>query len=617
MAMGLFSIGLMELLIVGAGGGLFGMPPGPRDAAYVQSAAAESLIYIEWAERSQGTPGAPGIDGFVADPEIDSFVADFEKALQSMIDTELQNASHEEQIVAKHTYPLVKSILNGSGCLAIGFDETKLQAATALAGPEAAIVGVQAALVVHPVDPDDAAEHIRELLNLLPPDLRTDNLDHQQFPLPVPGAQLFLHRHEDYFIVAFGEATLETVISGLSGDSPGLSTNSRFNQAMQAVLLDRTAGLGWIDLKGIIQTVSTVLGPQGAMVNAAVAMAGADTIDSVATCNGLIDGQFVSRIFVDTGGKTEGILSLAAGRAIGNADLNKIPADADLAVAFSINLSKVLTAARTIVGTADAQSLEAMNGMIGQLENELGMSIEDDLLEAIDDVWTIYDSPSAGGFFFTSLIAGVNVKDQTKAEQTFAKIVNLVEESVPGEFGGDYRRAVLLENREFKGRTIYYINTIGDDDVPVAPAFCLVEGQILVALHPQTIKAHLTFLDSGDTNFAAQRNRGLRESDGELICLTYFETRTLLRYITAIAPFVAQVIFSEAQQDGFEMDIFSLPSARAILPYFHNSVGTVTRTPNGLMSESRGGIPYLPSGFLGGMLLPLVYVGGISPFMMF
>ena len=63
--------GLWKLLFwIFAGSGLVGLPPGERDPALLNAAAPESVLYFEWAARGPGQPGATGIEGFAADPEI-------------------------------------------------------------------------------------------------------------------------------------------------------------------------------------------------------------------------------------------------------------------------------------------------------------------------------------------------------------------------------------------------------------------------------------------------------------------------------------------------------------------------------------------------------------------
>ena len=79
--------GPLELLILMmmsgglfSGGGLLGLPPGERDAAFLRCPPSDAVLYVEWTERSAGKPGAPGIDGLAADPEIRLFLQNAERA---------------------------------------------------------------------------------------------------------------------------------------------------------------------------------------------------------------------------------------------------------------------------------------------------------------------------------------------------------------------------------------------------------------------------------------------------------------------------------------------------------------------------------------------------------
>ena len=83
-------MGSMELLLLllfagGPAGDLMGMPPGERDTNLVHAASSDSILYLEWAERSAGKPGAPGVDGMFADPEVQNFVKRIKAAIQRSI----------------------------------------------------------------------------------------------------------------------------------------------------------------------------------------------------------------------------------------------------------------------------------------------------------------------------------------------------------------------------------------------------------------------------------------------------------------------------------------------------------------------------------------------------
>jgi len=598
--------GPMELLILMmmsgglfSSGGMLGMPPGERDAALVKCPPADSVIYVEWSSRSFGKPGAPGIDGLAADPEIQLFIKNLDQSIRTLVEQETANGQPEEQILGKVLPPLIKSLLVRPGCLYADLDAKAVVKLKEEDGPELqsfagmVMAGLRATLIINAgKDADAMTKQIEQLLDLVPPQLaieRTQNLQRQKIPLPLPGGQLTVHRHKNYLIVGYGKGTIDTAIAGLTGKSKGLTSNKRFTAAMKRVAMERTGGVTWVDVNGLVTKVSQALGAQGAMIAGMAKMTGVDAIDSIASCTGVVDGQITTKNYVITGGRTDGVLSLFSGRAIKSADFSQIPADADFVLAGSLSAPKILDAVRDIVGKADPQSKEFLEATLQQLEDELGVSFDKDVFQAFGDLWTVYDSPSAGGVLLSAPVLALEIRDAKKANMVFTQLMKVFKDALPGEYGGGRRRRGV-----FLAQSIFYVNTVGND-VPVAPSFCLTEKQLIVTLHPQTLKAHLRFLAAKEKSFAARVGKELKLPEGELLSLTYFDTKSLVRYLYAMAPYFGQIMFSKMQQEGFPMDVFSLPSARAILPYVGTSLSATVRTKDGILVDSQSALP-IPGG---------------------
>ncbi len=617
--MSMLGVGIIELMMLLSGGTLMGLPPGDRDELLAHVALSDSVLYMEWSARSQGMAGAPGIDGFAADPEIRAMIADIRRAIQTTVDRETAEGNPEEQILGRALPPLIEAMLVHPGCISVTLDEEA--AAEALQGPAAAQLGTAAAMlglrgriVINAGDQaDDFAEHLTGLLELLPPENRGENLQNVTLPAPVPGFKLTLHRHEKYFLFLIGEESTDKAVEAIKGASGGLAESERFTAAFGKVKSDRPASVTWLDTAGLVNKIAAAMGLQGQMVKAMALMTGLNNIEYVVACTGVTDGQIHGRTFVHTGGKTNGVLSLTQGRAITAKDFERIPADADMVTAFSLNLPAVYTGLRGIVAAADPNSAVAFDQFVEKLEEELGIQLEEEVFAAFGDVWTLHDSPGAGGLWATSAVASLEVKDAEKAYRVFSELMKIVKGNMPGEFGGGFRRrGVYLAEKKFLDRTIYYINTVGDD-VPFAPAFCVTNHELLAALHPQALKAHLRFLESEQPRFASRMEEvGPLSAAGEQFSYNYYDARSFYQKIYAFTPYLAQLMFSEIQREGVEIDIFSLPSARAILPYIGDSGSSVVRTEDGILCESRTGLP-LPVGGIGAsMTMPLFFLMGVS-----
>ncbi|MCH7987844.1 MAG: hypothetical protein IID46_01700 [Planctomycetes bacterium] len=598
MAVGMFGfISLTFSTGLFAGGAILGLPPGERDALLVQCASEDVVFYAEWAERGPGKPGAPGIDGLAADPEVLAFLRDVEKALVASLEEETSNGPEEARIMGKTMPGLVKTLLNRSGCLYVSVDADAIATATqqgVIPGPFgqmlAVLSGVKATLIVNGAkDADKLAETLKEMLKLLP-EQPPEDLKNVKFPLP-PGMSLTLHREGKRFILGFGEGTVEAAVAGLNGKAQGLKQNSRFTASMKRVTIGKMSGISWLDLKAVVEKLTKALGPAGALVQKTVADAGIDKIDSVASYRGVVNGQIHNRTFIKTDGTLDGLLALAAGRTIKPDDFRHVPADCDFVYSLSLNLPKLLATSKEIVAKAHPPSQQMFEQILKQLETELELSIEEDFFKAFGDVWTISNSKAAGGLFVTSLVGTLEVRDSKKAHKVFTQAMEILRDSLPGETDSGYRhRGIYLVNKKFMGNTIYFVNTIGDD-VPFAPAFCLTEKHLLIGPHPQAIKSRLRFLSSKEASFTTKIKDLTSHTEGELLSVSYFDTKSLVRYLYAFAPYFGQVLYSEIQSHGSRIDLFSLPSPRAILPYVGNSVSTVTRTKDGIMFDGQTALP--------------------------
>jgi hypothetical protein len=604
MAVSFFAVGLSELVLLLFGSGLMGLPPGERDLKLLRCPPAGSVLYTEWAERSSGQPGAQGIDGLAADPEIRDFLAAVQQAVKASVEQGTRNGGPEVETAGRHVPPLVWILLNRPGCLYASYDaQAAAEQAAGQPAPvrAAALQGLRVTLVINGgPQADEIAKHLEELVKFMPAGSGQNGLQRRQLPLPVPGVSLMLHRHEDYFILGLGQDTVDAAVAGLSGQPQGLAASVQFASALNRVHFDRTASVTWLDVKSALAAVVQAAGPQGAMIQGVAAMIGAETVESYVAATGVVDGQIQSRSFITTGGKTEGILSLAAGRAMQPSDFERVPADADFVFAFSLNLPKVLAAVREIVGKADPESTEQFEALIRQLEGELGLSLEDDLFQAFGDVWTLYDSPGGGGFLATGLVASLEVKDPQKASAVFKKMMDIIQANVDGERNvgnGFRRRGVVLAEREFLDRTIYFLNSIGPSP-PFAPAFCLTDKQMLVSLHPQTLKSHLRFLQADGETFASRVGTDIPVPEGDLLMLSFSDTKRLAEFLYALVPYAGQTLVSQLQAGGVDLDVFTLPSARAVLPYDSDSTSTLVRTPEGLLSNGKSGFPIPGAGGL-------------------
>jgi hypothetical protein len=145
------------------------------------------------------------------------------------------------------------------------------------------------------------------------------------------------------------------------------------------------------------------------------------------------------------------------------------------------------------------------------------------------------------------------------------------------------------------------INTIGDDDVPVAPAWCLTDTHVMVALHPQALKSRLRRLAADDWQSYGEAFAG--GPAGDTVAFTAVDVPSVLPQIYGFLPWLGQIAFSEMQSAGFEMNLMDLPSAAALQPYMTQSRSYLIRSPDGVSKHAEGpAIGSIPS------LVPMMFM---------
>ena len=582
-----FGIGWLKVLFVLLGGsGLLGMPPGERDALLLKAAPQQTLLYFEWAGRAAGQPGAAGIDGLAADPEVRAFFAALDQAIAN---AQHPDADEQQQRLQQNVPNLVKLLTAHPGCLFVGF-EPPLPGESLLKtlSPNDVLARFRIGLV------SAAGKDVEPLLETMArlAEVEVGKQPKLQEVSAGPMAlKLTVHREADRVLIGFGEGTVARTLACMKGEAPGLDTNARFQAGWKRVASPRVGTVGWLDLQGVFENATRTAGPAGVLLQVILRGASADALDFVVTGSGVVEGAVVQRTFLATGGRTDGLLLLAGGPPIRPEQLKHIPADSDLVAAGSLNIAQVVRGARELVGRTTPASAAIFDEAVKQMESELGLSLERDVYPAIGDAWTAFDSPSEGGLVGSSLIVAVEVRDVKRADVLFDHLMKLLAQSLitdaDPDFGG---KTAELKRQAFLGHTICYVNTIGrglGSEASTTPSFCLTRGHILFAMHPQALKAHLRQQSVNRPGFDAVASKKLARPEGELLALGTLDGARALQALCALAPYFGQSVLSHLQSEGFPLDAFAIPSAAALLPYAGDATFVVVRQRDGLLVETR------------------------------
>ncbi len=337
---------------------------------------------------------------------------------------------------------------------------------------------------------------------------------------------------------------------------------------------------------------------------------GFNNVTSLASVSGLEGDGWTSNTLLAIDGQPAGILALAGGDPLTAADLAPIPRDATFAVAGKLDLEKLYRGVSSIAGKIEPRARLELEQGLAMVENRLGVDLSRDIFKALGDTWCVYSAPSEGGLLITGLTVVAPVRDHDRLMKAEERLRTMAKAAMGFPPGGDQqfdrRPRVTINDFEFRGQQIHFLNFIGEP-VPLSVAWCISDKEFIVALSPQTIKAHLSRKAGAPSLAAAKDVSGLLRDSGGPTYLTYADTATTLETLYPLAQFGFQAIASAVQREGVQIDVSIFPSAAAILPHLMPSVSIAKMTKDGLAMTRHGTLP-MDFEVLPAAALPMVYL---------
>jgi hypothetical protein len=641
MAASFAAVGMLQVMILFGGGmGLpLGIPPMPEDAYLAQAAPEECLFYVTWA--GMAAPDAKSknqTELLLAEPEVQYLITEIEARIKKAVAEASKREGPEAQALAADATDWVKLLLTRP--TAAFLSSVRINPITAVRAKMGGGPDIRGAAIVNLGD--DAARVKAAMLKhqkLLPPgaveEVKFADETWYRIQVEREAPPITWGVKGKYFIVGVGPGEVEGVLRrGEAGKVPAWLSEAR-NQ----LPVERRSMLAYIDIRTIVATFAPLGPPE---VRTAIDALGLGNVASISSVSGLDETGFVSKTLVAIDGEPRGILKLASEKPLTAADLAPIPADSTIAWAARVDADKVFETIITVAGSIEPRARAEIARNLAQMEQGIGISLRDDLLKTLGDTWCVYNSPGEGGLVFTGLTAVVQVKDAKRLAATHEKLMALAkaafeaeeqralqrmkgatkkktdkaavgpeagskpalseEDEERAEFAPPpyYRRrpSPRIEQIQFAGKDIFFLNT--SDGMPFAPAWCLTEKEVIVALFPQNVKAYLA-RDAKFRSLAAAPEvaTALKAADGPLM-LGYCDTPKLFELFYPFVPMIGQAAMGEMRREGIDLNVAMIPSAKAIAPHMTPSVMSVRRTKAGIEMSSHQTLPG------GGMMLPMM-----------
>jgi hypothetical protein len=588
------AIGLAQLLVmaaVSAGPALpFGLPPEKPDAAIAAAAPQECLVYVSWA--GTATPDAASTnrtERLLAEPEIQLLLGEIERRLTQGLSEAIKEEGPEAQFAAEQSLKWSRTLLTRPAALFVS--RVNL-------GPEGP--DVQGGMVVNV---GDAAGELQALLVKLldeaPPGaaekVQIGGATMYRVQLPDGAPAITAGVKGQYFVAGVGDQSVEGILQRMQAAAPPSWLAGLHKQ----LPVERPSQVVYVNIAGIRTALAPLIGDPE--VDRVLNALGFGNVTSAACVNGLDGDSFVSRTLAGLDGEPTGLLSPAADKPLTAADLKPIPRDATFALATRLNVDKFIETMLASAGQIDPRVPEEIQRELGQLEEEIGIRVRDDLLKSLGDVWCVYHSSAEGGLLggFTAVVSVRDHDRLQKVRDRFFAMAQAMQERQPRGQGLQVRRVT------FAGEQIDFLSQI-EEGMPFAPAWCVTEKELIVGMFPQNIKAYLSRGAEFESIAAVPEVASVFQSGPAPFKLAYADTPALFEMAYPFVQIFAQFLVKELQREGIDVDISLLPSGQTIRRHLRPSVISVARTPAGIEATCRQTLPGA------GTALALLAVAGVA-----
>lgn len=565
---------ILVMWLAGGAGIPLGVPPLPEDPTMAQLAPEECLFYVTSAGVAAPDPKSSNqTEQLLAEPEVEAMVAAVEHAIREAT-SRSQGRGLPPGVTSEALADMIKTVF--SRPLAVYVSDVQVH-------PSGPIIRGGAAVNCG----DDSTKlktHVDELAKVLPPgavkEIEIDGATWQSIQ-PAPGVTVAWGFHDKHLLIALGEGELEAMLKRIGDEPPKWLASLR-----QQLPVERTSTVTYFNVKAIKTVGLSLAGVQAEKVVEAL---GFDNVTSVFAVTGLDQTACVNRTLVSIDGEPQGMLALANVEPLDLKDLNLVPQDATLAVAFKLDPAAAYRTILETMGKVDPRAKDQLTRELGQMEDALGISLKDDLLKSLGDTWRLFDSPSEGGLL-TGLTLVVPLRDAQKAAEVEANLLKVIESARPVANGVRRLPGPNVEKLDFGGRRICSFVT-GNREFLVTPSWCLTDKELIVGLYPQSVKAYLS--RTADFKSLNQVPEVAKAFEGDVgpFKMAYCDTQRVFDLLYPFVTVFSQAMAREGQRNGVDIGAALLPSARAIRGHLSPTLMSVRRTKAGIEVCERHSLP--------------------------
>ncbi len=546
---------LLDWLIVLLSVGLPGGAGGVNDPQLLRIVPRDAVVALEWSGRAPAGQQNGPLATFLADPEVTRATAALKQVRERLhpISSPIEDPS---LVALRDRWPAVAERLwQYSGCLYVAWEPD-------LGGK----LIPRAAIVLNVGDQHERA--FREFQAVLPAWMIA--ADGQSL---IPNALWHFRTAGPYFIWTLGTESGAHVQAALQVAPNGLVANPALLEAVKAWDVPRPGHRLWINLPiDEWQQRSPALWEQTPLSALAEFIPSWRSLSVMGSDD---EGMVCRTAWLGHGDRPVApwMTSIAA-----NAS-QMIPADAHYAASMGVALPEVGSWITRVAAHVPMLPPDAPRQWRERIETELGLNLVHDVMPAFGSTFAVYSAPSTGGALGLSPVFSLDVRQPQQAHAAFTQAMIVLRRHAQQS-----PQPITFHDELFHDRAIYTMQFRGLGGITLAPTFCITDKQLLVTLQPQTMRAHLRFLDQHGATFA---NRNDAVVPPNALGFAFVDSPTLMQTLWPLLPLMANRPLNDLRNTDVALDGGVIPSAAAVLPHVRPAFGVMRRTENALVAEMR------------------------------
>ena len=607
----MFGIGPTELMILitvglslgGAGGLPLSTPPLPPDPVIARVAPDACLFHLETAGLAAPAAGSKNLtERMLADPEMREFLAKVAEQVMGLARQAWPVDPDGEQALG--------TLLEAALTRPLALTVEKFQPPSPEGPPQ-----VVASLVIRVGDRGEAIEKAaRWLAGSMPLRFETVEVRGRSWQRLPDATQevgdLSWGINDGSFVLAVGPGTLESLVARMkeAGRKP-----PAWKAALEKRLpLARQSTLTYVNAGEALRIATSLPAPDRDKLLTVLDASGLGKLETVGSVSGMTPEGVAASTWLGFDGPPKGLFAPPVS-GIGPRQLARIPADATMAQAWSLDLSAMLATVLGIVEATEPRAAAEFRENLDRIRAVAGFDIDTHLLKPLGPDWTVLSVPAPGAMLpGVAIVAGV--RDRATFAKTHKALLALARNAAAA---GDVELAI--REIPYRDQTLFCLESAAPGTpIPVTPSWCLTDDALIVTLSPQLLKTLLARdVAKGGLEGVAEVKQALGGREPALVGSV--DPVWLLGSLCGLYEMAVPMSRGMLREQGLELSLPQLPPASAIMPFARPQVTTIRHEAEGILIESTGTIPLGPltaggvagispasTPVLAGMLLPAV-----------